>query len=90
MEGRGTCYNVLGCATPFTILALGNSAIFAECVDVATSIGKVKFKHCSRMANGAAHEVAKYSFCNENSVSWINDPPGWLISTLVDDVKVYV
>ena len=35
------------------------AAIFAECVGVATSIGKVKFKHCSRTINGVAHELAR-------------------------------
>ena len=65
-----------------------SAAIFAECVDIATTIGKVKFKHCSRTTNCVAHEIARFSFCNRNSVSWVNDPPGWLISTLVDDVSV--
>ena len=64
------------------------AAIFAECVDLTTSIEEVKFKHCFRAANTVAHELARYSICNKNSVSWINDPPGWLISTLVHDVSV--
>ena len=52
------------------------------------SIGKVKFKHCPRLANGVAHDLAKHSFCNRISESWINEPPGWLISTLIGDVTV--
>ena len=64
------------------------AAVFADCVDLAVSIGKVKFKHCPRLANGVAHDLAKHSFCNRISESWINEPPGWLISTLIDDVTV--
>ena len=66
------------------------AAIFADCVDLAASIGRVKFKHCSRTTNEVAHEIAKYSFCNRSSESWINEPPGWLINTLVHDVTVIV
>ena len=42
-----------------------NLCCFAECVDEATSTGKVKFKHCFRAAHAAAHELAKFSFCNK-------------------------
>ena len=64
------------------------ATIFAECVDLATSIGRVKFRHIPRKANSVAHEIASYSFCNQNSVSWINEPPGWLMRTLINDVMV--
>ena len=66
------------------------AAIFAECLDTATSIGRVRFKHCLRATNSVAHMIARHSFCNRNSLSWINEPPGWLMSTLVDDVSVNV
>ena len=64
------------------------AAIFAECVDIATSIGKVIFKHCFRDANSVAHELAKFIFCNKCDNSWANEPPGFLLSQLVNDVIV--
>ena len=64
------------------------AAIFAECVDTATSIGKVKFKHCPWTANSVAHDLASYSFCNKKFVSWINESSGWLIETLLNDVLI--
>lgn len=64
------------------------AAIYAECVDVVTMIGKVDFLHCPREANGAAHEIAKYSFLNKFSCTWDDDPPSWLYSKLVDDVML--
>ena len=62
------------------------AAIFAECLDVSTSIGKVIFKHCSRTLNKAAHVLAQFSYCNKNSVSWTEEPPSCLVPILVDDV----
>ena len=63
-----------------------NSSIFAECVDISFSIGKVVFKHCYRECNEAAHVLANYSYCNKITSSWTNEPPGLLVSKLVDDV----
>ena len=45
------------------------AAIFAECVDIATSIRKVIFNHCFRDANSVSHELAKFSFCNKCQTS---------------------
>ena len=54
------------------------AAIFAECVDVASLIGKVKFKHCVRLCNQAAHVLASHSFCNKLSSSWTDEAPIYL------------
>lgn len=42
---------------------------------MANLIGKVKFKHCNRVVNVVAHELAKFSFLNKNSRVWDDDPP---------------
>jgi hypothetical protein len=34
-----------------------SSATFADCVDLATLVGRVFFKHCLREANEVAHEL---------------------------------
>ena len=66
-----------------------NSMVGCGCSNIrATSIGKVKFIHGFSAANAVTHELARYRITNKNSVSWLNDPPGWLISTLVHDVSV--
>ena len=62
------------------------TAIFAECVDVSSLIGKVVFKHCFRSSNQAAHVLANFSYCNKTSLNWTDEPPSCLISSLVDDV----
>ena len=48
------------------------AAIFAECMDVSSLIGKVTFKHCGRSSNQAAHVLASHSFYNKINSSWFN------------------
>ena len=56
------------------------AAIFAECIDTATSIGKVIFSHRFRDANSISHELAKFSFCNKLDNNWTNEFPEFLVS----------
>lgn len=64
------------------------AAIYAECLDTANLIGKVKFKHCRREANGVAHALAKHSYLNKSYCIWSDDPPVWIIPDLANDVTV--
>jgi hypothetical protein len=38
------------------------SPVFADCVDLAISIGDVSFSHCLREANKVAHELARFCY----------------------------
>jgi hypothetical protein len=51
-----------------------SSVIYAGCIDIASFIGSVSFKHCSREANQVAHEIAKFSFLNNQSCNWVDEP----------------
>ena len=53
------------------------AAIYADCVDLANSIGNINFLHCRREANGVAHELAKFSFINKSLCIWDDDPLGF-------------
>ena len=66
------------------------TAIFAECVDVSSLIGKVIFKHCFRSSNQVAHVLARFSYSNKVSSSWTDEPPDYLVSKLVDDVSLLI
>lgn len=48
------------------------TAIFAECMDLSSLIGKVIFKHCSRSCNEVAHVLANHSYCNKTFVTWLD------------------
>ena len=65
-----------------------STAIFADCVDLVTSIGVVTFNHCPREANGVADELARHSFADKNSCNWVDDPPRYLLDKLLNDVIV--
>ena len=62
------------------------AAIFAECLDLATGIGRVKFKHCGRSANEVAHEIAKQVYVSKVSCNWVDEPPSFFIPNLINDV----
>ena len=64
------------------------SAIFADCVDLVTAIGNVKFQHCFRAANEVDHELARICSSDENSCNWVDEPPSFLLSTIVNDNTV--
>jgi ribonuclease HI len=66
-----------------------NAAIYADCVDLVTSIGDVSFSHCPRKANKVAHELAKVSFANDLSCNWVDEPPSFLIDKLISDVTEF-
>jgi hypothetical protein len=60
--------------------------ISRECVDLASEFNMMKFKYCPREANQDSHEIAKSSFLNKSSCIWIDEPPSFLISTIINDV----
>ena len=62
------------------------AAIFADCVDLASSIGSVKFQHCRREANKTTHELARVCFLNKDSYNWDDEPPNFWLNNLRYDV----
>jgi hypothetical protein len=62
--------------------------VYADCVDIASSIGSVRFNFCPRESNQVAHEIAKYSFENNQSYNWVNEPPSFILDRLLNDVTI--
>jgi hypothetical protein len=63
-------------------------AIYADCVQSIAMTEKVEFQHCSREANIAVHVIATHSFNLKLSCNWIDEPPSFLLQTLMDDVTI--
>jgi hypothetical protein len=63
-----------------------SSAIFADCVDLASLIDKVSFKHCLREVNEVAHDIARFCFSSKASCNWVDEPPSFLLEKLINDV----
>jgi ribonuclease HI len=65
-----------------------SSAIFADCIDIVTNVGEVKFIFCPRDANQVAHEIAKYSFQHKIACNWVDKPHSFLLDKLLNDVTM--
>jgi ribonuclease HI len=65
-----------------------SSAILADCVDLASSIGSVTFQFCPREANQVADDIARFCFQNKITCTWDDDPPSFLQNSLVNDITV--
>jgi hypothetical protein len=63
-----------------------SSAIFADCVDLVVLIGNASFKHCPMEANEVAHVLARECFASKLSCNWVDEPPGFLMEKLINDV----
>jgi hypothetical protein len=63
-----------------------NAAIYADCVDLVTSMGDVSFSHCPRGANKVAHVLARFCFSNELSCNSVDEPLSFLLDKLISDV----
>uniref|UniRef100_A0ACD5WS59 Uncharacterized protein n=1 Tax=Avena sativa TaxID=4498 RepID=A0ACD5WS59_AVESA len=64
------------------------SAIFDDCRNLSTGYREILFEHCKREANKVAHELARHSFINHVDEFWDNDPPSFIMPTMVNDVTV--
>jgi ribonuclease HI len=64
------------------------SAIFADCVDLASHIERVEYGHCHREANEVAHELARACYADRNSCNWLVEPPRFIIHMLINDVTI--
>jgi ribonuclease HI len=53
---------------------------------LTTLIDKVSFQHCPREANEVAHELARDSFSSMNTYNWVDEPPSFRLSHLINDV----
>jgi ribonuclease HI len=51
-----------------------SSAILADCVDIASSIGSVSFQFFPREANQVADDIARFCFQNKITCTWDDDP----------------
>jgi ribonuclease HI len=65
-----------------------SSAIFADCVDLASLIDKISFKFSPREANGVAHELARNSYETNSTCNWADEPPSFILSFLLNDVTI--
>jgi ribonuclease HI len=65
------------------------AAVYANCIDLSTSIGTVIFSHILREANKVAHELARVGFIDKTNCNWDDEPPDSILSSLLNDVTKF-
>ena len=65
-----------------------HAAILAEIFMKISMMDSVIFQHCLREANQVAHNLAKYVYETKESLCWVEDPPGFLLPFVINDVTV--
>jgi ribonuclease HI len=68
--------------------ATSSAAIYDDCSILWSGFGNVSIEHCNRGANQVAHELARVAFSSGNSCTWVDEPPRFILSKLVDDVTI--
>jgi ribonuclease HI len=64
------------------------TAIYADIFEQVASIGHVEFSHCRRETNMVAHEIARNSLSTRTSCNWVDEPPTFILSALLNDVTI--
>jgi hypothetical protein len=62
------------------------TAIYADCIDLSTSIGSVSDSHISREANKAAHKLTRVGFLDKYNCNRDDEPPDSILSSLINDI----
>jgi ribonuclease HI len=65
-----------------------SAATYADCIDMVAVIGSVSFSHCPREANEVADELASFSFLNKLSCNWVDEPPSFILNSIVNDATI--
>jgi ribonuclease HI len=63
-------------------------AVYADILNQASMIGNVEFTHCGRDINSVAHEIARECSLSQIFCNWVDEPPSFLLLTLLDDVTI--
>ena len=65
-----------------------SAAIYADIVDLASNIDSIAFQYIPRKANVVAHELANQGFLLKSNCNWDDDPPRFILSSLINDVTI--
>jgi ribonuclease HI len=68
--------------------ATSSAVIYDDCMILWSGFGNVSVECCNREANQVAHELARDSCSSSRSCTWVDEPPRFILSKLVDDVTL--
>jgi ribonuclease HI len=68
--------------------ATSSVAIYDDCSILWSGFGNVPIEYCNREANQVARGLARVAFSSGNSCTWVDEPPRFILSKLVNDVTL--
>uniref|UniRef100_A0ACD5Y819 Uncharacterized protein n=1 Tax=Avena sativa TaxID=4498 RepID=A0ACD5Y819_AVESA len=68
--------------------ATSSAAIFDDCRILSSGFREILFEKCQRKANGVAHELARHSFLTHSDCIWDDEPPSFLLPSIINDVTL--
>jgi len=69
--------------------ATASAAIYEECVQLWQEFTSISIEHCNREINKVAHEIARVAFQSKLSCNWVDEPPSFILASLVNDVMLF-
>lgn len=64
-------------------------AVYDECNIVWSGFQEISIEHLSREANQVAHELARQAMISKVNCIWDDDPPGFIVHLLSNDVTIF-
>jgi ribonuclease HI len=80
---------VIDACTGDTDLWSPYSSIMVDCFQIAQRIEVIKFQHCFREANTAAHNLAKLIYDSDRIFAWDGDPPPSVQIDVLNDLMLF-
>jgi ribonuclease HI len=69
--------------------ATAAATIYDDSIILWSGFGSVDLVSCNREANQVAHELASDAFRTNNSCTWVDEPPRFILSKLTNDVSIF-
>ncbi|XP_066391715.1 uncharacterized protein [Miscanthus floridulus] len=63
--------------------------IFDECFQLWQNFEAISLEKCDREANKVAHELAKVALSAKEICIWVDEPPDFIVESLVNDVILF-
>jgi hypothetical protein len=70
------------------LLLLVKKPIYEQCELIWFDFVSILLEHCNREANGVPYELARIALQKKLTCNWVDEPPRFLLRTLVNDVTI--
>ena len=71
------------------ISSTAGAPIFVECFQLWQNFEAISLEKCDRETNKVVHELAKVALSAKEICIWVNEPPDFILESLVNDVILF-